>query len=195
MKAEVVEIEALAHQRVRKLLPWAASGRLDATERKLVEEHLATCAACREEAAFDERLRAVTPSAGAAPDMDAALARLLPQLDEKAAPRQPRWMQWGLAAQFLLIAALGTMLARQPANQYHLLGAAATDSANIVVMFKPETSEEQLRSMIEASGAQVVGGPTATHAWLLHAERDRQASALALLRTQSAVTLAEPLTP
>lgn len=194
MKADVVEIEALAHQRVRKLLPWAASGRLDAGERRLVDEHLAVCAACREEAAFDERVLQVAPTAGAAPDMDAALARLLPRLDEKAS-RQPRWMQWGMAAQFLLIAALGTMLVRQPAKEFHLLGAAATDSANIVVMFKPETSEADLRRLIEASGAQVVGGPTSTHAWLLHTERARQAGALELLRTQSAVTLAEPLTP
>ncbi len=39
------------HENVWLLLPWYANGTLDATERRLVEGHLAGCPACRDEAA------------------------------------------------------------------------------------------------------------------------------------------------
>lgn len=195
MNAHIVELEASVHNRVAKLLPWVVSDTLPATERRLVDDHLAVCAECRAELAWERKLQAVQPAAGAAPDMEGALARLMPQLE--AGPQRPaagaRWMRWALAAQVLVIAALGAQLARQH-DDYRLLGGAAR-SANLVVVFRPETSERQLRAILNDSAAHVVDGPTVTNAWLLNVPPAGLGSAVARLRSEPAVELAEPLVP
>jgi hypothetical protein len=64
--------------------------------------------------------------------------------------------------------------------------------AALVVTFKPDTSERELRRIVRASGARIVGGPTVTDAWLLGTE-EAPAPVLARLRAEPAVTLAETL--
>jgi hypothetical protein len=103
-------------------------------------------------------------------------------------------MQWALAAQLLLIAGLGAQLVRQH-DDYRLLGGAAAGPANLVVVFRPETSERQLRTILHDSGARVVGGPTVTNAWLLEVPPAGLGRAVTHLRGEAAVELAEPLAP
>ncbi|MES2129632.1 MAG: zf-HC2 domain-containing protein, partial [Pseudomonadota bacterium] len=126
MNAHIVELDTSPHQRVQKLLPWAATGRLPETEARLVDEHVAGCAECQRDLAWERKVQAVQPAAGASPDMEAALARLLPQLEERPAAKPAgrtaaNWMRWAMAAQLLLIAGLGTQLVRQH-DAYRLLG-------------------------------------------------------------------------
>lgn len=207
MNARIVELETSLHQKVQKLLAWEVTQRLSAGEHDMVVDHLASCAQCREDLAFQRRLCEVQPAAGAAPDMDAALAALLPKLEPHAPVRRPMsslsqrlfggehaLMRAALAAQVLLIAGLALLLLREP-DQYHLLGNAPTQaaSANLVVVFRPETSEHELRATLAANGATVVGGPTATRAWLLSVPPSQLAVALDSLRHQGAVEMAEPL--
>lgn len=193
MSASVVELEGTVHQRVQKLLPWAVLGRLPETEQRLVEDHAASCAECRDDLAWQQRLQSVQPAAGAAPDMDAALARLMPQIEPRARVSPGSgWMRWALAAQVLVIAGLGAklMLPQEPA--YRLLGAGSSE-ANMLVVFRPDTSESQLRGILQQQGASVVGGPTATKAWLLSVPEARLGGAVAALRADAAVQMAEPL--
>jgi hypothetical protein len=199
MNARIVELDASIHQKVQKLLPWAVLGKLSEEEQALVSGHTAACAQCREDLDWQRRLQAVQPEAGASPDMESALARLAPQLEARPAANDGRWMRWALAAQLLVIAGLGAGLAaqllRQP-DEYRLLGAvhvAGAPSANIIVVFKPETSERTLRTTLQANAARIIDGPTAANGWLIKVPATSLDTALSTLRADPAVQLAEPL--
>jgi len=194
MNAHVVELEGSVHQRVQKLLPWVVTGQLADTEELLVQEHVATCTQCRDDLAWQRKLRAVQPAAGAAPDMEGALARLMPRLEPKRTAANGPWMRWALAAQLLVIAGLGAKMSMQETPEYRLLGAqGGAASANLVVVFKPETSEAQLRGVLKSNFATVVGGPTATNAWLVSVPARGLDDAVTNMRASAAVSLAEPL--
>lgn len=125
------------HRRVEQLLPWYANGTLAEGERHAVEEHLAACAACREElAACRECARAIDELGEIAPSPHPVqLARLmaridaLPEGDSRPIPTTPeagrpflgrlaalaaatpRPVRTLLAAQLAAIALLGAVLA------------------------------------------------------------------------------------
>jgi hypothetical protein len=124
---------------------------------------------------------------------------LLQRWRARLAANDNTWLRAAVAMQFCAIAVLAVQLARlsaQPdaAHDYHVLGAAgANGTARVVVTFRPDTPERELRRIVRTSGAHVVGGPTVTDAWLVGAD-GRVAPVLARLRAEPAVTLAEPLT-
>lgn len=199
-----------AHRAAQAVLPWLLNGTLADGERAGVERHVQECAPCRAEL---DALRALRASAAQPePDCDPerALARLLPALDAGGAkpmpPRLPllqrlaandaRWLVRIAAAQFALIALLGgLLLARIPQDSgvYRALGAAAPAQASLVLVFAPDTPERELRRIAGAGGVRIVGGPTTTGAWLAVAPDGELAPALARLRAEPAVVLAEPL--
>jgi hypothetical protein len=219
-----------AHEEAQSLLPWLANGSLAGAELERVQSHVKGCAACRTELALLHTLRAanVDTAPAADADADAALARLLPQLDAPDAPDGPplkpliqadsmpipmpaphgwrariaandrSWLRVAAAAQFCVIVALGAMLLRSPADPgvhadaYKVLGASAGARHGLVLAFNPETPEREIRRIVLASGARVVGGPTATGAWLLETEA-APAAVMARLRAEPAVSLAEEL--
>lgn len=205
-----------AHQEAQELLPWLANGSLSGTERERVQAHLQVCAACRAELSALHTLRAAGSATVPGLDAEAALARLLPQLDAPAAPaaaslapvlsrwrarlaaNDRSWLRAAVALQFGAIAVLGALLARPaaspeaPADAYRLLGAADGVRGSLVVAFSPDTPEREVRRIVLASGARVVGGPTATGAWLLDTG-DAPTAVVARLRAERAVTLAEAL--
>lgn len=193
MSASVIELEGTLHQRVQKLLPWAVLCRLPETEQRLVNEHATSCAQCRDDLAWQRKLQAVELPAGPAPDMEAALARLAGRLEERPRAANGGWMRWALAAQLLLIAGLGMRLLTPAEPAYRLLGASGGAPANLVVVFKPDTSEAKLRSILQASGASVVGGPTSSSAWLLNVPAPQRDGALTTMRANPAVDMVEVL--
>ena len=138
----------------------------------------------------------VAPAAQALPAQPAP--GLLQRWRTRLAANDGTWLRAAVALQFCAIAVLAVLLARlsaQPdtANDYHVLGAAgANGAARVVVTFRPDTPERELRRIVRASGAHIVGGPTVTDAWLVGAD-GRLAPVLARLRVEPAVTLAEPL--
>ncbi|TQK10982.1 zf-HC2 domain-containing protein [Herbaspirillum sp. SJZ107] len=210
------------HREAQEALPWLANGSLAGSELERVQAHLKGCAACRADLAALHTLRAA--GAGTVPDCDpdAALARLLPQLDALP-PQQPaapipvpaqastlpgwrtrlaandgRWLRLAVGAQCCVIAVLAGLLVRPSggaearAGDYRVLGAAAGSQSRLIVMFKPDTPERELRRIVLENGARIAGGPTATGAWVLATEQPADAVA-GRLRGQAAVTLAEPL--
>jgi hypothetical protein len=102
------------------------------------------------------------------------------------------WLRRAVAAQACLIAVLAALLLR-PAEEpaYRGLGASPATRSGIVVVFRPDTPERELRRIVRASGARLAGGPTAADAYLL--DGDDPAAALRRLRAEPAVVLAEPL--
>jgi anti-sigma factor RsiW len=194
------------HDEAEELLPWYATGQLDAADRALVENHLAACARCQRqlhaERVLIEEFRTLTP------EIDSGWARLRARIDAERPKRQPIgrlagefWQAFTrpviatlAAAQvaFVAFAAMFLQWFSQPA--YVALGSApAAASANVIVMFRPEAREAQLRAALEATGASLVGGPTDADAYLLHVPAKARPSALQKLQHDSNVTLAQPI--
>ena len=199
----VVPMEHDEHVAVQALLPWFARGQLGEAEAGQVQAHLLHCAACRSELAAERPMQTLLNVAGALSeggDAEAGLARLHARMQPRRRPeptpaRAPRWMPWALSLQGAAMALLlGLWLqAREGEPAYQGLSAAgsAPVAADALVMFKPGTSEQQLRELLQAEGAGIVAGPTETGAWLLRVD----ARGLAALRTAPIVQLAEPLQP
>lgn len=110
------------------------------------------------------------------------------------------WLRTLAAAQFALNAALLALLLAQslakPAGdgaRYRLMGTAEPVRGDLIVGFRPDTPERELRRIFEASGTRVLDGPTVTGAYVLAARGAPPARALARLRAEPAVTLAQPL--
>jgi len=108
------------------------------------------------------------------------------------------WVGWVVAAQFAAIAILGVlvMATNEQPLAYRTLGASGPAEharGNLVVVFDPSVTEEDLRRILRSTGARIVDGPTSTHAYVLQVEPARQADTLAALRAETRVTLAERL--
>jgi len=193
----VIPMEPDEHAAAQALLPWFARGQLDEADTAQVQRHLLQCPQCRNELAAEQPLRTLLNAAGdpAVGDAAAGLAKLQARLQPVAKPSAPRWMPWALGAQGCAVALLlGLWLqARDDAPGYEGLsaGGSAPVVADALVMFKPGTTEQAVRQLLQAQGASVVAGPTETGAWLLRVD----ARGLAALRVAPAVQLAEPLQP
>lgn len=105
------------------------------------------------------------------------------------------WLRGAVALQAGLIAVLALLLVGPRGadgdGAYRGLGARAPAAAAIVVTFRPETPERELRRIVRDSGGHVAGGPTASDAWLIDGADTK--AVLARLRAEPAVVLAEPL--
>ncbi|WP_082579916.1 zf-HC2 domain-containing protein [Pelomonas sp. Root1444] len=196
----VVPMKHDEHVAIQALLPWYARGQLGVEEMGEVQQHLLHCQACRNELAAELPMQTLLTMGDALPqggDVEAGLAKMRAKLPRPAAAtRAPRWMPWALGLQGAAVAMLlGLWLqARDDAPAYQGLSApvdSAPVAADALVMFKPGTSEQALRELLQAEGASVVAGPTETGAWLLRV----QAQGLAALRASPLVALAEPLQP
>ena len=197
----VVPLDTDMHHAVQALLPWYLTQRLDSEDVARVEAHLAGCPSCQAELALERRLQAAQPLSLEG-DAERGLARMR-ELIGANAPRRlpirrpaPRWVFSALAAQFAVIALLTTLLvvSRTGSDAYRALGApAAAAAANAVVMFKADATEQQIRAALRTSGARMVDGPTASNAYLLSVPSQGHAAAIARLRAQPAVSLAESL--
>lgn len=175
------------HLRVWGLLPSVVNGTASADERSDVARHLSGCPACREELAFQQRLRTAmtTSRATVGPDVEAGLERLLDRIGkrpgEHAPPRARRWAQrpsasalaYGLAA-LLVLGAGGTALFRsglgdalQPAA-YRTLSSGSpgleqpqAPRATIRLVVDATMSVGRLQALLTSLGLQIVGGPGA----------------------------------
>jgi hypothetical protein len=205
------------HAEAHLLLPWYVTGQLDAVETAFVAEHLAECGACRADLVQERHLAdAVARDTGETGDSWAAMAARLdatssvsvataaqrrrtrdPLRAARRAVMRPRTLRWVVAAQFVAMLALGAQTLTQRSDgrpgAYHVLGdAGATHSGNVLAMFRPEASEAAFRRALQASGARLVDGPTASGAYVLAVPGG---AALARLRRDADVTMAEPIEP
>ena len=146
----------------------------------------------------DGALPACAPAAAPVAEPIVAAPGLLQRWRERFAANDGAWLRAAVAAQCGVIAVLAVLLARpaahtDTADAYRVLGAGgANGAARLVVTFRPDTPERELRRIVRASGGRIVGGPTVTDAWLVGAD-GQAAPVLARLRAEPAVTLAEPL--
>lgn len=207
MKNHVAKPQPVTHETAQELLPRLLAGTLDSAELAKIQSHLQTCPQCQAELEWQRKLRAAAPAPDAAFDADRALAKLLPRLGpqesrigvlerwREAVAANSAWLRWTALAQLAAIGAMAVMLARLDSNpgDYRALGAAPRATGDAVVMFKPETTEKEMRRILQASGARVVDGPTVTDAYVLALPAAQAPAALARLRAERAVTLAQAL--
>lgn len=207
MNTHAAKPDPAPHETAQQLLPWLEAGALDDAEFAAVQAHVAACAECRRDVAWQARLRDPVPPDDEAFDANRAFARLLPRLGPQAPPisvlqrwrrsaaANGAWLRWTVAAQFAVIGLLAAMLA-QPGSgpgDYRALGSARPAQGDLVVVFRPDTSEYEMRRILQASGARVVDGPGVTGAWVLALPTGQPAGALGRLRAEPAVALVQPL--
>jgi hypothetical protein len=206
MSNVVVPMETDPHQAVLALLPWFTRNRLAGEELSLVREHLQHCAACRTELEAERSLQAAlidSREEEPAASTEAGLRRMRSLIQAQAPAREARrgWMPWAIGLQAVAIAALAVMVARPamqaPQAPYQGLSSVAAKGeipqAEVLVMFRPGAHEPGIRAALLAHGATVVGGPTESGAYRLHLPGG--AKALAALRAEGVVALAESLDP
>lgn len=201
------------HREMAELLPWHVTGALDAEPAARVEAHLSVCAECRAEYAFQQQLRVAV--ADTPLDVEQGWLRMRRRIDQDEARRQrpwalPQWLglspglgaaavrtsaAWGgwATASVLLVAA--TVMVASPARYHALSAKTAPTRGNMVVVFRPETTEANLRAALSASHARLVDGPTETGGYVLATPAAQRGQALALLRSRADVTLAQPIDP
>jgi hypothetical protein len=208
------------HQKVQELLPWFLNGTLEHDDATLVEEHLRSCAGCRSELDCLRVLQSTYAQSELAPDAEAALARLRPRLTEPAAGSRPRrpargapprtaatpgwqvaipaWMKVALATQFVLLFGLGwtVLQSGRLAPEYHGLSASGGPqhaAGNVVVVFDQGAPQREVARILRAAGGRVVDGPTESNGFVLAVADGDLKAALARLRAEPGVVLAEPL--
>ena len=212
MNGQILRLGGNEHDIVQLLLPWYDSGRLDAAEAARVTAHLAGCARCQADIGWQRRLRGALPDTvpadepASSAEVDRGWANLRDQLDPgvaasrarapRPARRAPMWWRWMLALQSTVIVGLAAlvvvMLPRDDA--YRTLGNPGRASdASIVVVFRPDASELQIRQALRDSDARLVDGPTVTGAYLLVVAPAQHTSAIERLRRQTAVLRVESL--
>ena len=108
-------------------------------------------------------------------------------LAELLAPRPA--LAFGLVAVMLLQGAvIGSLLTREPAAIVPLggsrapLGSAAADAVVLSVVFSASAREAEVRAVLAAAGAQIVGGPSALGLYLVAVPQARAEAAVATLQ-------------
>jgi anti-sigma factor RsiW len=166
--AEIFPLRPSEHDAVQQLLPWHVNGTLTAEETARVEAHLAQCDECRDDLAgerdlareiallpldVDEGWQAMALRVGAAPaGNDNGRVPLL----RRQVPAG--WAVGGAIAASLVLTVAATSLQRpaESGQTVHTLGSPAADaSGQVVVLFRPDTTEQQMSTILAARRARI----------------------------------------
>lgn len=201
MNGRVIKFEGSVHAEADRLLPWYVNGTLADDERLQVEQHLVECAQCQREAAW---LRTVQEEF-ASGDADSEASSKTQHLHRRMGTRSRTWpspsawrrrgkqLAWLAAVQAAVIFALGVTLFQQQHDSYHTLSAPNDKGSLLVVVFDARITEAQLRQLVRTNDARIVGGPTASGAYIVRVPDTREAAARKMLLGSGQVTLVEDL--
>jgi anti-sigma factor RsiW len=204
--AEVFPLRPSEHDAVQQLLPWHVNGTLTAGESTRVEAHLAQCEECRGDLATERVLArevALLPL-----DVDEGWQAMSLRLGEARGGNHVRhvpllrrpvpagWAVGGAIAASLALTLAATSLQRPAASghTFQTLGSPGADATGqVVVLFRPDTTEQQMRTILDAERARVIDGPTAAGAYVLRLDGRDAGEAIEALRRSSQIILAEPI--
>ena len=194
------------HDEAEALLPWYATGQLNAAERGRVERHLYSCAACRQQLTLERRL--IGEFQATSPQLESGWARLKAQIAPPPPVRGPRPSAlaelWAIlsrpavatlaVAQLAFLVVSASLLVSLSRPDYHALGSAPAPAAgNAIVMFRAQATQKEVGDALGAAGASIVGGPTPAGAYLVHVDPGKRQAALARLQANRDVRLAQPV--
>lgn len=206
--AEIFSLRPSEHDSVQKLLPWFVNGTLSAREAERVENHLAECEECREDLAFERNLARGVASLPLNADDGWKAMQLRMARDDAPGHAMPApirvvgrkiplgWAMTGALAASVAVAAVvtGVRPTAAPQQTYHTLGSpGGAGEGQVVVLFKPDTTEQQMRAILAAQNARLVDGPTAAGGYVLRIDDGKPEAAVAALRQSNQVILAERL--
>jgi len=98
------------------------------------------------------------------------------------------------AAQLAFVVIAGGVFLTLSRPNYQTLGSAVQPAAgNVIVIFRADATQKDILDALRASGASLVGGPTAADAYLLRVPAERRPAALASLQADDDVQLAQPI--
>lgn len=203
--AEIFPLRPSEHDSVQKLIPWFVVGTLSAHETDRIESHLTDCEECREDVAYERRLARGIATLPLNPDdgWEALQLRMGEERPARAAGarlihrRVP--LPWAVAGSLAAAVAFAVVLAgvrpnAAPQQTYRTLGSSGSAAdGQVVVLFNPDTTEQEMRVILSAQHARLVDGPTAAGAYVLHIDGTDPAVAIGNLRRSSRVVLAERL--
>jgi hypothetical protein len=201
----IIQLHDDPHGAAQSLLPWYVNGTLDPAEATLVEAHLAACADCRADLEADRALGRQV--AGLSMDVEHGWAAMRARMDTTpqlrlTSPvrflRRPVAIGWAVMGQLAaaaLIIAIALPARHAPTDAgYHALGAAAVaEPGNLVIQFRPDVTEGDMRAAFMRTGSRVVDGPTASGAYVLRVDGSKRDIALKQLRATPGIALAEPI--
>lgn len=193
------------HDEAEALLPWYATGQLDADDRAVVEAHLAACSGCRQQLTLERQF--VREFRASTPRLDASWARMRARLEGRPARaplaaiaadfcsmlRRPGVAALALAQVAFLVFGAGLMLSLSRPGYRALASAPVPAAANMIVMFRADATESQMRAALNASGASLVGGPTSADAYLLSVPGAVRNDAVTRLQASPVVAMAQPI--
>jgi len=212
MTGRVLPFDPSEHAAADTLLPFYVNGTLRGEELAFVERHVRVCEECQREV---EWLRTVYAACAAVPllqDPGQAPDDPARESDDRSLHsgwrarlrrdwrKTPSWTQWLVAAQLAGIVVLAGLAAFEMRGEasYRTLGApnpSAQVRDAIAVMFDPQTTESDMRRLVLGIGARIVDGPSSTDVFVLEIPAQETDRALALLRNERGVRLAERLGP
>ena len=181
--------DSARHEEAWRSLPWLANGRLSQAERDQIEPHVRTCAACREELAFQrllcnvltepdrvtyapgpsfrklmDRIDGTAPPARKNQERDkASVASIRRQADKpiSLSTWRPPGLAW--AASFILAIGLGgivTSVYRSSQPLYKTHTDVAHSTVNVLhISFDRSVTVGEAETALRSSGARVVEGP------------------------------------
>jgi len=194
------------HDEAEELLPWYATGQLDAGERARVESHLYACEPCRRQLAIERRC--IDEFQATSPEVESGWARLRARVQppRPATPPQPGFFAdvrslisrpafaTLAAAQLAFVVVSGATLLSLSRPEYKTLSSAPAPAAgNVIVMFRSDATEQDVRRALHSADASIVGGPTDADAYLLHVDPQQREMALDKLRSDDFVQMAQPI--
>jgi anti-sigma-K factor RskA len=206
MNGRILKFEGSVHAQADRILPWLVNGTLDDDERAQVEQHVNECAQCQREVAWLRTLHAqYRNDSTEAGDLSRATRRLRHRVEAENArtvmptPLPSTWRRRGrrlallAALQAVVIIGMGMALLQERHPTYHTLSAPTGKGSLLVVVFDPHISEAQMRQLIRAGDARIVGGPTDSGAYLLSVPDERASTVKKMLHDSPAVTMVENL--
>ena len=200
----IVRLHDDEHRELQELLPWYVTGQLEPDEHARVAAHVESCPDCRDEVRFQKRLQAEI--ARLPLEVEEGWAQMKRRLEAEDRPGpvaarpsrfRTRWVGWGIAAA-LTVAVGASLVPNAPSEKatYQTLSARpVAQPGNLVVIFRPDTTEKSIREMLKASQARLVDGPTEADAYVLHAPAATRDAVVATLRANRNVVLAQPIDP
>lgn len=163
--------ESCVNQAMTDVLPWYVNGTLSDEERRVFENHLAACAACRREVAVLRQLAVVLHEQAPVPSgdlYDRTIARLKPRGWRRLfqSVRQilipvPTYAWVALVAELVIIVALAAVLAsRGSLSTLSEPPRRPSPAVQVQVIFSKGATVGQIQDVLTSLKARIVDGPT-----------------------------------